>query len=111
MCELLPDHLHEPFSPGSPFCRTLPPTASHGSASTLQLLTHDDASLFILCLCESYIISLFAIRHAATDNKAPMVNPNNVAVFDPGNIMHTGGWVKEGFRANLQIQIRFLNFG
>lgn len=45
------------------------------------------------------------------DNKAPMINPNNVAVFDPGNIMHTGGWVKEGFRANLQIQIRFLNFG
>ncbi len=45
------------------------------------------------------------------DKKAPMVNPHNLAIFDPGNIMHTGGWVKEGFRANLQIQIRFLNFG
>ena len=30
----------------------------------------------------------------------------NFVLFDPGNTMHTGGWPKEGYRANLQIQIK-----
>jgi len=43
------------------------------------------------------------------DQREMMLSPNNLAVFDPGNIMHTGGWVKSGLRVNLQIQIRFLD--
>ena len=30
----------------------------------------------------------------------------NVVLFDAGNVMHTGGWVKKHQRINLQIQIR-----
>lgn len=51
-----------------------------------------------------------AMQQKILDKKTPMISPNNLAVFDPGNIMHTGGWVTEGFRANLQIQIRPPNF-
>ena len=41
------------------------------------------------------------------DNAVRITNEyGNIVLFDAGNVMHTGGWVKEGHRINLQIQIR-----
>ena len=68
-------------------------------------INQDDLELYLGIKEDSTIQSEVKIL----DQREMMLSPNNLAVFDPGNIMHTGGWVKSGLRVNLQIQIRFLD--